>query len=176
MMLKEFRGEPLCVLLIEDNLSHAELIRRNFEGHRIANRLRIVLDGEKALDYLFRRGEYTDPETSPRPHVILLDLRLPKIDGLEVLREIKTSPELKRLPVVILTTSEAEIDVAKAYEYHANSYLTKPVDYEKFKALMDDLGFYWLAWNHYPWSEPAGARKEAPATQRPAEAGTRTDD
>ena len=144
-------GEALVILLIEDNLAHAELIRRNFETHRIANRLIHVTDGEMALDYLFRRGAYVDSTQSPRPHLILLDLRLPKIDGLEVLKVIKTSQELRPIPVVILTTSEAEQDVAYAYQHYANSYLVKPVDFHQFTQLMEDLGFYWLAWNYYPW-------------------------
>ena len=150
------RGEPLTVLLVEDNEDHTELILRNLRNHRVANKIFHVADGEEALDYLFRRGDYTDPATSPRPHVVLLDLRLPKIDGLEVLKEIRTSDELTRTPVVILTTSKAEQDVAQAYEYHANSYLVKPVDFDSFARLMDDLGFYWLGWNHYPWSEAGG--------------------
>jgi CheY-like chemotaxis protein len=138
-------------LLIEDNPDHAELIARSFEDHRVANKLFHVTDGEAALDYLFRQGEYADPEKSPKPHVILLDLRLPKIDGQEVLRQIKVSDELKFVPVVVLTTSEAEKDVNSAYQNGANSYLAKPVDFDKFTQLMDDLGFYWLGWNRHPW-------------------------
>jgi CheY-like chemotaxis protein len=145
------KGEPLFILLIEDNSDHTELICRNFKSHRIANAIHHVSDGEAAMDYLFQRNEYSDPEKSPRPHVILLDLRLPKIDGLEVLKEIKASEELRCIPVVILTTSDAEKDIASAYKYHANSYLVKPVDYAKFSQLMDDLGFYWLVWNQHPW-------------------------
>jgi CheY-like chemotaxis protein len=147
----EPKGEPLCILLVEDNAAHAELVTRSFERHRITNRIYHVADGEAALDYLWRRGIYADPQQSPRPHLILLDLRLPKINGLEVLKEIKTAPELQRIPVVILTTSEAEQDVKEAYEAHANSYLVKPVDFAKFTQLMEELGFYWLGWNHYPW-------------------------
>ena len=86
-----------------------------------------------------------------KPHVVLLDLRLPKVDGLKVLERIRKSEGLEKIPVVILTTSHAEMDVGKAYEHHANSYLVKPLDFEKFTKLMDDLGFYWLGWNHYPW-------------------------
>ena len=145
-------GEPLVVLLVEDNPDHAELIRRSFEDHRVANKLYHVSDGEAALDYLFRRGGYTDLEKSPRPHVILLDLRLPKVDGQEVLKQVKGCSELRQIPVVILTTSEAEKDVNGAYDNGANSYLAKPVDFDKFTKLMDDLGFYWLGWNHHPWS------------------------
>ena len=145
-------GEPLVILLVEDNPDHTELIVRSLQDHRVANRIYHVPDGEAALDYLFRRGEYEDPEKSPRPHVILLDLRLPKVDGQEVLQAIKTTERLRRIPVVIVTTSEAERDVAQVYDSHANSYLVKPVDFDKFTQLMDDLGFYWLGWNRHPWS------------------------
>jgi len=145
-------GEPLVILLVEDNPDHTELIKRSFQDHRLANKIYHVSDGEAALDYLFRKGEYAEADKSPRPHVILLDLRLPKVDGLGVLKEIKATEELGRIPVVIVTTSEAERDLAQAYDSHANSYLVKPVDYAKFTQLMTDLGFYWLGWNCYPWS------------------------
>jgi CheY-like chemotaxis protein len=144
-------GEALVILLIEDNPAHAELIRRNFETLRIANQLYHVSDGEAALDYLFRRGAYADSTQSPRPHLILLDLRLPKIDGLDVLKTIKASQDLCAIPVVVLTTSEAEQDVLRAYQQHANSYLVKPVDFHQFTQLMEELGVYWLVWNYYPW-------------------------
>jgi CheY-like chemotaxis protein len=143
-------GEPLIILLVEDNPDHAELIMRSFEEHRILNQLYHVLDGAEALDYLFHKGAYADPKTSPLPHVILLDLRLPKIDGLEVLNRIKSSQDLLRIPVVALTSSESERDMSGAYSRHVNSYLVKPIDFEKFGKLMDDLGFYWLAWNRKP--------------------------
>jgi CheY-like chemotaxis protein len=143
-------GEPILVMLIEDNADHAELVIRTLEEHRIANKVRHFLDGQSALDYLFHRGEYSDPEASARPHVILLDLRLPRVDGIDVLKAIKEDDHLKSIPVVVLTTSEAEKDVAKAYYNHANSYLVKPVGFEEFKRLMDDLGFYWLSWNTNP--------------------------
>ena len=107
-------------------------------------------DGEAALDYLFRRGTYADPRTSPRPRVILLDLRLPRLDGLDVLHAIKTAPTLAKIPVVILTTSEAEQDVARAYTQHANSYVVKPLDFTLFTQLMEALGRYWLGWNYHP--------------------------
>ncbi|MFZ5882168.1 MAG: response regulator, partial [Chloroflexota bacterium] len=113
-------GEPILVMLVEDNVDHAELVIRTMEEHRIANRVRHFLDGQSALDYLFRRGEYVEQEKSPRPHVILLDLRLPRVDGIDVLKAIKESDELKSIPVVVLTTSEAEKDVARAYYNHAN--------------------------------------------------------
>jgi CheY-like chemotaxis protein len=143
-------GEAVLVMLVEDNPDHAELIRRTLADHRVANKIIHFADGQAVLDYLFRRGEYADPNVSPRPHVILLDLRLPRVDGLEVLRIIKESPELCVIPVVVLTTSEAERDVVRAYNHHVNSYLVKPVGYEEFTKLMDDLGFYWLGWNTHP--------------------------
>ena len=143
-------GEPILVMLVEDNIDHAELVMRTLEEHRIANTVRHFLDGQSALDYLFRRGEFAEPEETPRPHVILLDLRLPRIDGIDVLKAIKEDQGLKNIPVIVLTTSEAEKDVAKAYYNHANSYLVKPVGFEDFKKLMDDLGFYWLGWNVNP--------------------------
>ena len=152
MPVKPMRGEPFTILLVEDNPAHAELVLRSFEDHRVANKIVHLSDGESALDYLFRRGPHADPKDSPRPHVVLLDLRLPRMDGLEVLKEIRASDDLHTLPVVILTTSEAERDVAKAYEQHTNSYVVKPLDFEGFTALMEDLGFYWLGWNYYPWS------------------------
>ncbi|WP_238985429.1 response regulator [Nitrosococcus halophilus] len=141
------------ILLIEDNADHAELVIRSFQEHRIANRIYHVSHGEEALQYLFRQGNYTNPKASPRPHVILLDLRLPRIDGLEILETIRSTPEITNIPIVVLTTSQAEQDVARAYSEHVNSYLVKPVDFDSFNRMMEDLGFYWLAWNHYPWSE-----------------------
>ena len=147
-------GEPLVILHVEDNPDHANLVARSMKKHRVANVIHLVEDGESALDFLLRRGEHRDPESSPRPSVILLDLRLPKIDGLEVLKAIKSDASLSDIPVVVLTSSQAERDVAEAYEYHANSYLVKPVDFDKFTEMMEHLGFYWLGWNHYPWQKP----------------------
>lgn len=143
-------GEPVLVMLIEDNIDHAELVIRTLDEHRIGNKVRHFLDGQSALDYLYRRGEFSEPTEFQLPHVILLDLRLPRLDGIDVLKTIKGDPDLKSIPVVVLTTSEAEKDVAKAYYNHANSYLVKPVGFEDFKKLMDDLGFYWLGWNLNP--------------------------
>ena len=143
-------GEPILVMLVEDNVDHAELVIRTLEEHRIANRVRHFLDGQSALDYLFQRGEFLNRTDNARPHVILLDLRLPRVDGIDVLRTIKEDEHLKTIPVVVLTTSEVEKDVAKAYYNHANSYLVKPVGFDEFKRLMDDLGFYWLSWNTNP--------------------------
>ena len=141
--------EPFTILLVEDNPAHAELVARSFEGHQIANRIYHVSDGEAALNYLFRQGEYSDPAKYPWPNLILLDIRLPKASGLEILKQIKRDGKLQFIPVVILTTSAAEQDVAGAYQEHANSYLVKPADYAEFSKLMEELGYYWLGWNHF---------------------------
>lgn len=143
-------GEPVLVMLVEDNADHAELVMRTLEDHRIANRIRHFSDGQSALDYLLRKPPYEEADANPRPHVILLDLRLPRVDGLEVLSVIKEQDDLKNIPVVVLTTSEAERDVARAYSNHVNSYLVKPVGFDEFSKLMNDLGFYWLGWNRHP--------------------------
>jgi CheY-like chemotaxis protein len=145
------KGEPIVILLVEDDPAHAEIIRRNLADFRIANRLKLVADGQAALDYVYRRGDFVNPDQSPRPGLILLDLRLPKVDGLEVLKTIKTDSALCRIPVVILTTSAAEADKVKAYDNHANSYMVKPVDHKQFVKLMETIGYYWLAWNEYPY-------------------------
>jgi CheY-like chemotaxis protein len=144
--------EPVTILLVEDNPDHAELVRRGLEGHPIANQIVHVSDGEAALNYLFQRGVYADASTAPRPQLILLDLRLPRIDGLAVLKQIRADEHIGKTPVVILTTSNAERDVARAYEMRANSYIIKPLDFSKYMKLMADLSIYWLSWNHYPWA------------------------
>jgi CheY-like chemotaxis protein len=141
---------PLDILVVEDNPDHAELIKRGMAELRVLNTLHHVADGEAALDYLYRRGAFAAPASSPVPHVILLDLRLPKVDGMEVLRTIKADPGLRAIPVIVLTTSQAEGDMARAYESHVNSYLVKPLNFETFVRLMGDMGFYWLGWNREP--------------------------
>ena len=143
--------EPLRLLLVEDNDAHAEMVKRSFEQHKVSNVIFHVDDGQKALDYIFHQGDYSDTEKYPRPHCILLDLRLPKVDGLEVLRRIKDNEIIRKTPVVILTTSSADKDIAQSYEYHANSYVVKPMDFSSFESLMEELGYYWLAWNQNPW-------------------------
>ena len=147
------KGEPINILLAEDNIDHAHLVIQSFKNYQVANKIHHVEDGREALDFLFRLGKYSDPKTSPRPHVFLLDLRMPKVDGLEVLQEVKTNEDLKTIPIVVLTSSSAEMDIVKAYKYSANSYIVKPMDFKGFTNLMEVLGFYWLGWNHYPWSE-----------------------
>jgi CheY-like chemotaxis protein len=143
------QGEPITVLLIEDEPAHAEIVRRNFELTRIANTLKHVSDGQSALDYLYRDNAFSDPASSPRPGLILLDLRLPKVDGLQVLKTIKSDPGLRNIPVVVLSTSASETDIAMAYANNANSYLVKPVDFTQFSDLLETLGYYWMVWNHH---------------------------
>lgn len=143
-------GEPLHILLVEDNEDHAELIIRSIRDLQVANTIHHIPDGEQALDYLFHRNAYTDTVENPRPDLVLLDLRLPRVDGLEVLRIIKTTPSLLRIPVVVLTSSDAGSDIARAYDFHANSYIVKSLDFKTFTRLMKDLGFYWLGWNAQP--------------------------
>ena len=143
------QGEPISILLVEDEPAHAEIVRRNFETIRIANSLKHVTDGEAALDYLYRNNAFSDPASSPRPGLILLDLRLPKVDGLQVLKTIKGDPDLKNIPVVVLSTSASEADIAMAYANNANSYLVKPVDFTQFGTLLETLGYYWMMWNYH---------------------------
>lgn len=145
-------GKILHVLLVEDNPDHAELIRRGFEQFQFGNSLDHVEDGEAALDYIFGRGAFADRAQFPVPDLVLLDLRLPRVDGLEVLRHVKNHPTLHTIPIVVLTTSDAERDVTAAYQYHANSFVTKPVNFQRLLQLIKDLGIYWLAWNKPPQS------------------------
>lgn len=135
------------ILLVEDNIDHAELVIRSFTDHHLDKAIHHVQDGEAALDYLFHRGAFTDVSAHPSPNIILLDLKLPKVDGFEVLNQVKSDKDLRRIPVVILTTSTAESDLVKAYDGYTNSYLVKPLDFEKFNLLMHDLDIYWLEWN-----------------------------
>ena len=143
-------NELRLVMLVEDNPDHAELVVRSFDNHPIASQIVVLSDGEAALDYLLRRGKYADPSQSPRAHMILLDLRLPRIDGLEVLKAVKESTVLRPIPVIVLTTSDADNDVLQAYLHYANSYVVKPVGYDQLVKLMRDLGSFWLGWNIAP--------------------------
>ncbi len=143
-------GNPITILLVEDEDAHAAIVKRNFNDFKLANKINHVKDGQAALDYLYQRNQYSDPLSSPRPELILLDLRLPKVDGLEVLKTIKTDPSLTPIPVVIMTTSSAEKDITQAYDNYANSYLVKPLDLQQFMPMLESIGFYWLVWNKSP--------------------------
>jgi len=143
-------GKPITILLVEDEDAHATIVKRNFNDFKLANKINHVKDGQAALDYLYQRNIYSEPLSSPRPELILLDLRLPKVDGLEVLKTIKTDPSLMPIPVVIMTTSSAEKDITQAYDNYANSYLVKPLDLQQFMPMLESIGFYWLVWNKSP--------------------------
>ena len=132
----------LNILLVEDNPDHAELVRRALEQLPVTSALRHIEDGETAVAYIFGHGAYADRGRFPAPDLVLLDLRLPRLEGFEVLRRIKGDAVLHRTPVVILTTSDAERDVAAAHEHHANSFLTKPVEFQQLKQLITGLGFH----------------------------------
>ena len=130
------KADPITILLVEDEPAHAEIVRRNLSILPVAHRLMHVSDGQMALDYLFLQGGYSDPATSPRPDLILLDLRLPKVDGLEVLRRIKDNEGLMSIPLIVLTTSAADTDLATAFRLGAQSYQLKPVNFEGFTELL----------------------------------------
>jgi two-component system response regulator len=135
------------ILLVEDNDDDVELTRRAFAHNNLLNDLVVVRDGQEALDYLMAAGAYADRDPTALPNVVLLDLKLPKINGLEVLRRIRASEVTKRLPVVILTTSKEDRDIVSSYELGANSYVRKPVDFSQFKEAANQLGLYWLVLN-----------------------------
>jgi chemotaxis family two-component system response regulator Rcp1 len=132
---------PIDILLVEDNPGDVRLTIEALKEAKVLNKLTTVSDGVEALDYLKRRNKYTD---ATRPDLVLLDLNLPKKDGREVLAEIKSDSELKRIPVVILTTSKAETDILKAYNLHANCYVTKPVDLDQFLIVVKSIEDFWL--------------------------------
>ena len=136
------------VLLVEDNLRDAELTIRALKRHNLANQLFHVEDGAEALDFLFRRGKYEDRRTGISPKVVLLDLKLPKVNGLELLRLLKGDPHLRTIPVVMVTSSAEDPDVRSAYELGANGYVIKPVQFDAFMEAMSHLGIYWLIVNH----------------------------
>ena len=138
------------VLLVEDNPDDEELTRLAFDQSNIANDLTVVRDGAEALDYLFASGRYAGRASDLNPQVVLLDLKLPKIDGLEVLRRIRSDPRTKLLPVVILTSSDEEQDMVRGYSLGANSYVRKPVDFGGFAEAVRQLGLYWLVLNQVP--------------------------
>ena len=135
------------VLLVEDNSDDAELALHVLKKHRIAAHIQVAHDGAEALDYIFRTGRYSDRTVASTPRVILLDLKLPKVDGIEVLRRIKENSETRSIPVVALTSSRESRDISTCYNLGANSYIVKPVDFEQFTEAMRQLGLYWLTLN-----------------------------
>ena len=146
--------KPKIILLVEDNPSDVGLTQRALEKSHIVNELVVAEDGQEALDYLFSSDPLTGQKMNELPALILLDLKLPKLDGLQVLRQIRTDERTSRLPVVILTTSSEEDDIAQSYDLGANSYIRKPVDFKQFVEAVQHLGLYWLVIN-----EPAPPKK-----------------
>jgi len=139
-----------AILLVEDNPSDIALTRRALTKSHITNKLVVAEDGQEALDYLFGAGQYAGRDVNEMPALILLDLKLPRVDGLDVLRTVRADTRTRRLPVVIMTTSSEEQDVAQSYDLGANSYIRKPVDFTQFANAVEHLGLYWLVMNEPP--------------------------
>ena len=146
--------ENSSILLVEDNPDDEELTLLAFRNNNIHNCIDVVRDGEEALDYLFRKGKYAHRSPCSNPNLILLDLKLPKIVGFEVLRQIRANPETQHIPVVVLTTSGQEEDILNSYKCGANSYMRKPVEFHSFNEAIKHLGLYWLLLNLAPACPP----------------------
>jgi CheY-like chemotaxis protein len=138
------KSRSITILLADDDADDRVLAKDALDESRVVNELRFVEDGEELLDYLHRRGKFVDPETSPRPGLILLDLNMPRKDGREALREIKTDASLRQIPIIVLTTSKAEEDIYRTYDLGVNSFITKPVTFDGLVGVMRTLGRYWL--------------------------------
>lgn len=143
-------GQSIVILMADDDADDRMLTRDALEESRVLNDLRFVEDGEELMDYLHRKGKYADAESSPKPGLILLDLNMPKKDGREALKEIKTDPNLRRIPVVIMTTSKAEEDIFRSYDFGASSFITKPVTFDRLVDLMKAIGEYWVEFVELP--------------------------
>jgi len=146
------RPPPISILLVEDDPAHAEIVLRNLTTPELEGRVKCIAhlsDGQQALDYLQREGLHASPSCSPRPDLVLLDLRLPRVDGFEVLRRMKSSAEVSHIPVVVLSTSAAESDISAAYQSGASSYLVKPAEFEAYIELMQGFGHYWGDLNRF---------------------------
>jgi CheY-like chemotaxis protein len=143
-------SEPLEILLVEDNPNDLELTLHALQKNNVANQIHVVRDGEEALDFLFCRGAFSHRSFDAPPKVVLLDLKLPKVDGLEVLRSVKTDPRTKAVPVVIMTSSKQQRDLVESYHCGVNSYIQKPINFNEFQEVIRQLGYYWLAINQPP--------------------------
>jgi two-component system response regulator len=141
----------LEILLVEDHPDDVELTVMTLKEHNLADHVKVVRDGAEALDFIFGLEAYADRDTEGRPRLILLDLKLPKVNGLEVLRQLKSDPRTRMIPVVMLTSSREEKDIVESYQLGANSYIVKPVDFEQFIKVVRQLGLYWLLYNQPPW-------------------------
>jgi len=138
------------ILLVEDNPNDVELTLDALKENKLVNRVEVVRDGAEALDFIFCNGKYSHRDMNHQPKLILLDLKLPKVTGLEVLQKIRTDPRTRMLPIVVLTSSREERDIVESYELGVNSYIVKPVDFEQFSEAVRYLGFYWLLLNQPP--------------------------
>jgi CheY-like chemotaxis protein len=147
-------ADAVEILLVEDNPADAELTLHALQKSNLANRIQLVRDGEEALDFLFCRGTFTGRQFQQAPHLILLDLKLPKVDGLQVLEEVKRDLRTRAIPVIVLTTSKEERDMVTSYRFGVNSYIQKPVNFSEFQEVVRQLGMYWLLLNSKP---PASA-------------------
>ena len=146
-MADNISEQPVFILLVEDNPADAELAVRALRRSRISNQIRLLEDGAEALDFIFCRGVYAERDITDYPKMILLDLKLPKVSGLEVLKQIKSDPRTQIIPVVVLTSSAQDSDVIESYQLGVNSYIVKPVYFEQFNKAVEQLGFYWLLMN-----------------------------
>jgi CheY-like chemotaxis protein len=141
--------EPVEIVLVEDNANDAEITLRALKRANFANHVQWLKDGEEALDFLFSEGAYKD-HPQPRPRVMLLDIKMPKVDGIEVLRKMKADSRTRSIPVVMLTSSNEESDLVRSYDLGVNSYLVKPVDFQRFSEEVTRIGYYWVAMNRVP--------------------------
>ncbi|MHB8770997.1 MAG: response regulator [Syntrophales bacterium] len=141
----------LDIVLVEDNPADAELTLDALQTHHLANRVTVLKDGQEALEYFFGTGKYAGRDTGQRPRVVLLDLKLPKVDGLDVLRALRADERTKTLPVVILTSSKEHRDLIRSYNLGVNSYIVKPVEFEKFTEAVSEIGLYWVLMNAPPF-------------------------
>jgi two-component system response regulator len=138
------------ILLVEDNPHDRELTLHALKKHRLHNHIQVVRDGAEALDFIFCQGAYAHRDIEDTPKLVLLDLKMPKVNGLEVLRRVKSDPRTRAIPVVVLTSSDQERDIVESYELGGNSYIVKPVDFEQFTQVVEQLGVYWLLINRLP--------------------------
>ncbi len=145
------KADEVEILLVEDNPTDVELTLRALKKNNLANKVQVVTDGEQALEFIFATGAYKDRKTDKKPKVILLDLKLPKVDGLQVLRKIKSDERTKNIPVVVLTSSKEEKDRIESYRLGVNSYIAKPVDFNQFTKAVSELGLYWVLLNELPY-------------------------
>lgn len=157
------RRTTVTILMADDDEDDCMLAREALAESRLAHELHIVEDGEELMDYLYRRGQYAEQSSSPRPALILLDLNMPKKDGREALREIKTDPNLRQIPVVVLTTSKLEEDIYRTYDLGANSFITKPVMFASLIEVMKTIGKYWFEIVELPLEELGGGHGRRPS-------------